>query len=131
VVAVTVEVDTVATERYGAVAAVDVAASFDDASGSLSIFLVNRSLDDDAEVTIDLHAVVSARPGLAVTSALTLADRDRDARNTLTEPLRVSPTANATVTLDSGELSIVLPAVSWTVLTLGSGATGAAVTATI
>jgi len=125
-VATTVSVDTVDTERYGAVAAVDTAASFDESSGSLSIFLVNRSLDDDAEATIDLRAVLAARPGLAVTSALTLADRDRDARNTLTDPVRVVPTPNTSATLDSGGLSIVLPAVSWTVVTLEPSVEGGA-----
>lgn len=117
-VSVAVDSETVTTDRFGQVAAVDAAASFDATTGALCLFLVNRSLDDPASVSVDLRAVLAALPELAVATALTLADSDRDARNTLSDPERVAPAANETVAIDSGSLTITLPAVSWTMVTL-------------
>ena len=110
--------DTLTTARFGEVAAVDGAASIDDESGEVSVFLVNRSLDGAATVTIDLTALEGAR----VVSARTLADADIDAKNTLAAPVRVQPGVNDSVQVDLGVLSIELPAVSWTELRLVTGA---------
>jgi alpha-N-arabinofuranosidase len=110
--------DSVSTERFGAVAAVEAAASLDPSTGSLSLFLVNRSLEDAASVSIDLEALAGESFALELVSALTLSDDDIQARNTLVDPDRVGPATNETVTLDAHAVSIALPAVSWSVLTL-------------
>jgi alpha-L-arabinofuranosidase len=110
--------DWVVTERFGAIPAVDAAASLDSHTGALTLLLVNRSLDDDATVTADVSPVTASFPELKLRSALTLSDLDIDARNTLAEPERVAPRPNATAALDSGVLTVVLPAVSWSVVTL-------------
>ena len=114
---VVVSSDSIRTERFGAVPAVDAAASLDPATGALSVFLVNRSLDDDATVVLDVCSVAAGFDGFELRSALTLSDADIDARNTLLDQERVSPKANATAVFVSGVLTIVLPAVSWSVVT--------------
>ena len=115
---VLVDSDVVATEQYGEVTAVDAAASMDVHRGTVSLFLVNRALGDAADVTVDVHALATTFPGLTVRSALTMSDADTGARNTLVDPERVTPAANDTVILRSDTLSLRLPAVSWTVVTL-------------
>jgi alpha-N-arabinofuranosidase len=117
-VAVTVDSDLVATDTFGAVSAVESAAAFDDETGELSLFLVNRSLSEDAAVSVDLGALIAADPALQLDTALTLSDVDRDARNTLAEPDRVVPHPNGTVALEDGVLRLTLPAVSWSIVTL-------------
>jgi alpha-N-arabinofuranosidase len=115
---VDVESDVLSTDRYGDVAAVDAAASVDLDGGAITVFLVNRSLGEAAEVSVDLRAVLARFPGLAVRSALTLSDADITARNTLVDTGRVAPATNDSVMLESEILSMRLPAVSWTVVSL-------------
>jgi alpha-N-arabinofuranosidase len=117
---VTISSDRVATDRFGEVDAITTAASLDPLTGALSVFLVNRSLTEDAEVTVDLSAIVARFPGLSLRSALTLSDENIDARNTLEDPDRVRPAVNDSATLESGTVTVVLPAVSWTILTAGT-----------
>ena len=53
-----------------------------------------------------------------VTEAVTLADADVYAKNTLAEQDRVTPAANASAALADGMLTIELPPVSWTAAAL-------------
>ncbi|MEO5921166.1 MAG: alpha-N-arabinofuranosidase [Pseudolysinimonas sp.] len=102
------------TEVYGTVNVVDAAATHDADSGSTSVFLVNRSQDVAATVTMD----VAALPATAVATALTLADNDVYAKNTLADQNRVGLVPNDSVTVEAGTLTITLPPVSWTALSL-------------
>jgi alpha-N-arabinofuranosidase len=105
---------TVPTEKFGDVPAVDAVATYDE--GKLAVFLVNRSLDTPTTVTIDL-----GRTGVtSVREALTMADDDRLAVNSAAQPDRVVPQANDTVKLEDGQLTVTLPAVSWTALSLSA-----------
>jgi alpha-N-arabinofuranosidase len=94
---------------------VDAVATYDAETGSTAVFLVNRSLDDEAEVLVDVRALGD----ISVRSASSLYDDDLTAANTLEAPervgLRPTPTAEAT----DGTLRIVLPPVSWTAVELG------------
>jgi alpha-L-arabinofuranosidase len=110
--------DPVSTGLFGAIAAVDAAASLDIDTGAITLFLVNRSLGDDATVVVDVAGVRAKYAGLELRSALTLSDADIDARNTLVDQERVAPRVNTTAALDSDVLTVVLPAVSWSVVTL-------------
>jgi alpha-N-arabinofuranosidase len=104
--------DLIRTEKYGSVPAIDVAATVD--AGRLSLFVVNRSLDDSAELTLDLSAAVSSLPAARLLSATTLSDDDITARNTLDDRERVTPKHNPSAHLgESGQFTITLPAVSW------------------
>lgn len=77
-----------------------------------AVFLINRDQTQARSVSID-----AASLGVTgVVEAWTLADDDHYATNTLAEPDRVTPTANDSVSLDSGTITITLPPVSWTAL---------------
>jgi alpha-N-arabinofuranosidase len=106
--------DTYATEQYGEVNLVDAVATHDDASGTTAVFLVNRSQTEDATVTIDLTAL----GGVSVVDAQTLADEDIQAKNTLDDPTRVGLRPLESVVAGDHTLTVTLPPVSWTALSL-------------
>lgn len=100
------------TARYGEACLVDAVATVDE--DRAAVFLVNRDVGETAQVTIDVRSLGSAR----VTEALTLADEDVYAKNTLAEQDRVTPAANKSAALVDGLLTIDLPPTSWTALAL-------------
>jgi alpha-N-arabinofuranosidase len=114
---VAVESPTYDTTDYGTVPVVDAVATHDETTGAASVYLVNRSTDDEVTVTIDLAPY--RRNGADVhATARTLADDDIHAANTLQQPERVQLNANDSVQRDGDTITIVLPAVSWTEILL-------------
>jgi alpha-N-arabinofuranosidase len=77
-------------------------------------FLVNRDLNEAAQVTIDVRGLGSSR----IAAAITLADPDVYAKNTFAEQNRVTLSANMSATLADGMLTIELPPTSWTAIAL-------------
>ena len=71
----------------------------------------------------DRAAAARSRPEpprlTAVVEHSALADADPDATNTLDDQERVTPHPNDAVRVEGGELTITLPPVSWTALSLG------------
>ncbi len=106
--------DTYTTEAYGEVGLVDAVATYDETSGMTAVLLVNRSQTEDATVTIDLTAL----GGVSVREAQTLADDDLQAKNTLDDQERVGLRANTSVVVEDATVTITLPPVSWTALSL-------------
>lgn len=102
------------TERYGEVPYVDAVATHDRETGKTSVFLVNRSLDEEVSLEIDVRMLGAA----ALRSVRTLHDGDIHAANTLSEPERVTPRSNDSASLEDGTLTITLPPVSWTAVEL-------------
>ncbi|MEZ0110574.1 alpha-N-arabinofuranosidase [Catenulispora sp. EB89] len=100
------------TARHGEASVIDAVATVDE--DRVAVFLVNRDLTQAVQVAVDVRGLGSAR----VVEAVTLADADVYAKNTLAEPQRVVPKANSSVTLADGVLSIELPPVSWTAIAL-------------
>lgn len=107
--------ETYSTEVYGEVSTVDGVATYDEATGRSAIFLVNRSQVDQVTMTVEVSALGSAK----VLSALTLSDPDVYAQNTLEQPNRVGLISNESVVTAEGTITITLPAVSWTAISLG------------
>ncbi|MEN2740153.1 alpha-N-arabinofuranosidase [Microbacterium sp. X-17] len=107
-----IESPTHRTADYGEVPRVSVAAV--DGGETLSIFVVNRSPGEETRLDVDLAAFTE----LELTGALTLADADLRARNTLDDPDRVTPAANPTAEFAAQRLSLTLPAASWSVVDL-------------
>jgi len=103
------------TGAYGDVAVIDGVATHDAESGSSAVFLVNRSQTDEVTVTIDVSGLEQS----AVISAQTLSDSDVYAKNTLEQPERVGLKANDSIELNEGAITITLPPVSWTAISLG------------
>ena len=103
------------TATYGTVPLVDAVATHDAGQGRSAVFLVNRSTDQPLTVTVDIAGLGD----VSVLEAHTLADDDVYAKNTLAEPERIAPRANDSVRIAGGELTVTLPPVSWTALSLG------------
>jgi alpha-N-arabinofuranosidase len=100
------------TARHGQAPVIDAVATVDD--GRAAVFLVNRDLRETAQVTIDVRSLGCTR----ISEAVTLADADVYAKNTLAGQDRVKPAANASAALADGVLTIELPPVSWTAAAL-------------
>ncbi|RZT07860.1 alpha-N-arabinofuranosidase [Kribbella sp. VKM Ac-2569] len=103
----------VTTAKYGEVSAVDAVATYDD--GKLAVFAVNRSSEGPIEVTIDV-----SRSGVTtIDEAVIVHDEDGLTTNTAAHPDRVTPQP-ADARLVDGQLTITLPAISWTALALSA-----------
>ncbi|HWS33549.1 MAG TPA: alpha-L-arabinofuranosidase C-terminal domain-containing protein [Actinoplanes sp.] len=109
---VSLDASTITTAKYGEVPAVAAAATTD--GSSVRLFLQNRSTTDATTVTVDL----SGFGDLTTVSATGIWDEDPYAANTLTDPDRVTPRTNDTAALTGGVLTIELPPVSWTAVTV-------------
>ncbi|GGZ04373.1 alpha-N-arabinofuranosidase [Streptomyces poonensis] len=107
-----IEAPTYETARYGEASVVDAVATADE--DRAAVFLVNRDLAQAAQVTIDVRSLGSSR----ITEAVTLADSDVYAKNTLARQDRVTPAANNGAALADGLLTIELPPTSWTAVAL-------------
>jgi alpha-N-arabinofuranosidase len=111
---VPVQSPVVVTPKYGAVPAITAAATWDEETDTLALFLVNRNSGEDIVTTVDVRALKPQR----VTEHLVLSDRDVRATNTAAEPDRVRPRTEESAELDGGRLTVSLPATSWTALTV-------------
>ncbi|WP_033338252.1 arabinosylfuranosidase ArfA [Catenuloplanes japonicus] len=109
---VVLDADTVPTAKYGDVPVVDAAATV--SPDGLSIFLQNRHLTEPTTLTVDLH-----RFNPASVAAEGIWDDDIHAVNDLADTTRVGLRVNDTAMLTDGVLTVTLPPVSWTALTIG------------
>jgi alpha-L-arabinofuranosidase len=100
---------------YGAVPSLAAAVSYDADAGRTAVFLVNRSQESPTEVAVDLSGV-----GGGNVEAWTISDPDPHVCNTISAPDRVRPELNHTARHEDGVLSISLPPVSWTAITIGA-----------
>ena len=110
---VPVVADEVQTTRFGPVPAVQAAATWDEESGRLAIFLVCRDVTDGVDVQVDLRSI----PGARLSGHHVLADPDLRAVNSAQDPDRVRPRPGAS-SLTDGQLSAHLPPVSFHALIL-------------
>ncbi|GHJ47669.1 alpha-N-arabinofuranosidase [Catellatospora sp. TT07R-123] len=102
------------TAEYGDVPTLHAVATHDAATGSTTVFAVNRSLDTPLSLSIDTRAMGSVR----IVEASTLTAQDPYARNTADEPDRVSPRANPSISGDRDGVAVLLAPVSWNVIRL-------------
>ncbi|MFI5841358.1 alpha-N-arabinofuranosidase [Catenuloplanes sp. NPDC051500] len=107
---VVLDADTVPTAKYGDVPVVDAAATLGE---DLTIFLQNRHLTEPTTLTVDVRRFA----GSAVT-AEGIWDDDIHAVNDLRNTTRVGLRTNESAVLDGGILTIELPPVSWTAVTI-------------
>ncbi|WP_298461138.1 alpha-N-arabinofuranosidase [uncultured Cellulomonas sp.] len=112
-----VDAPTVETARYGPVLAIDTVATFDEATGDLTVFAVNR----DPSQAVDLDVSLAAFDGATLERAVLLADDDWRAANTRQDPERVVPVAHPGAQVVDGELRASLPPASWNVFSLRAG----------
>ncbi|MDE0592658.1 MAG: hypothetical protein OSB68_05375, partial [Dehalococcoidia bacterium] len=96
----------------GEVDFIDASASFDEESGEMSLFLVNRSVDQDATVTIDL----SDRKITSQGTVQTMTGDDPKLANTWEQPDNLVPTPGSS-TLSNNVLTIEVPKLGMAVAT--------------
>jgi alpha-N-arabinofuranosidase len=105
------------TKRYGGVDAIDAAATWDEESGRLVVFVANRSLDEANDLTIDLHGLGDVRVRQAET--LTVPEGgDRHTSNLETAPDSVHMVPLTAAEVLDGAVRATLPALSWSVIEL-------------
>ena len=102
------------TAVHGVVDTVDAAATWDQESGRIAVFLVNRHPSHTVDVTVDVRGF----PGADVAECLRLEDDDPSRTNTAAEPDAVRPHNDVTVRVDGGYLELRLSPVSWTAVAL-------------
>jgi alpha-N-arabinofuranosidase len=109
-------------EDLGDVPYLEAVATLEPDQSALTIFAVNRSLDQVLALEGDLRNL----PDYQVIEHLILTDPDPQASNSLAQPKRVVPQANGDARrVEANRLQANLPALSWNVIRLGrSAATG-------
>lgn len=83
-------------------------------TGQLTLFALNRSLDEPLQVEADLRAFGA----LQVAECTTLIHSDLKAVNTKEHPAQVAPQTLGGVSVEAGQLTATLPPASWSVLVL-------------
>ncbi|WP_405374082.1 MULTISPECIES: alpha-N-arabinofuranosidase [unclassified Microbacterium] len=117
VLRVPVEAGTFTSSRFGDVAAVNAVATTD--ADGVSLFVVNRSVAEDATVRLDVAAIAAQlghEPQLVETHLLH--EDDLYAADTLTDPERVGVRPLEGARIADGVLEVTLPAVSWAAIRL-------------
>ncbi len=102
-----------ACEDFDAVPVLDASAVLHD-DGGVTIFAVNRDMEQAVELTCDLRAF----GGLRLAGHILLHHDDVKAVNTEADPDRVSPVTLRDGALEGGRLEMTLPALSWNVIRL-------------
>jgi alpha-N-arabinofuranosidase len=95
---------------------VDASATWDEPTGEVAVFLVNRHPTDAVEATVDVRAF----GGLQVTECLRLEDADPRRTNTQDAPSAVQPRSDPAVRVDEGYLRLRLGPASWTAIALAA-----------
>ncbi len=98
------------TPRFGEVGALDVTATYEEASGHVSLFAVNRD-----SVPLRLCASMTGFPQLHSVAHLALADEDPSAVNHADNPQRVAPRHLPVRPVIDDVWTTTLPALSWSV----------------
>ncbi|GIH76790.1 alpha-N-arabinofuranosidase [Planobispora longispora] len=104
------ECATIPTARYGETPAIWATATHEEATGEITLFVVNRDRHDPCELDVTLPA------GLVPAEHLELADEDPSATNTAADPDRVVPRPGAGLRLDGRRAALTLPPVSWSIV---------------
>ena len=102
------------TARYGDVPLVDAVATYNAERPEATLFAVNRSPADPVALTADCRALGD----VDILGCSSLFDGDTSLTNTPNTPDAVVPRANDTVCMDGGQVEVVLPAASWTIIRL-------------
>ncbi|MDL1915647.1 alpha-N-arabinofuranosidase [Anaerolineae bacterium CFX4] len=100
------------TKKFGAMPLLDVSSSYDAAAGSNVVYIVNRSLTEDAPLTIHWQN----RKPTSVKAVYQLAGTDPKAANSFENPNAIVTKTIAAPAVRDGESQLVLPPLSFTVL---------------
>ena len=98
---------------YEGVPTVDATATLDD-EGNVTVFALNRDMEEDAELFCDLRAFGDLKPA----EHIVLHHDDVKAVNTEDAPDTVKPVQGCPGTMDGGKYTVTLPRLSWNVIRL-------------
>jgi alpha-N-arabinofuranosidase len=104
------------TAAHGLVDTVDASATWDEPTGEVAVFLVNRHPTEAVEATVDVRAF----GGLQVIECLRLEDADPRRTNTQDAPSAVQPHDDPAVRVDEGYVRLRLSPASWTAIALAA-----------
>ena len=104
------------TALHGLVDTVDASATWDEATGDVAVFLVNRHPSEPVVVTVDARAFA----GLQVTECLRLEDDDPRRTNTAAHPRAVQLRPDPGIRVEGGCFELRLGPASWTAVALTS-----------
>jgi len=107
-----VECDRYDSRDFTDVPYIDSAAVYNEEKEELTVFALNRSLDDHAVTTIDLRSF----EGYDLCEHITLTHDDVYAANTEANPWQVTPKSNGETKVSSGVAHSILPKLSWNVI---------------
>ena len=102
------------SKTYGDAPYLDSVCIWDEEHDALTIFAVNKSLDEDMEVSCDLRQFEGYRPA----EHIVLTNDDMKAVNTEADPDHVAPTHSDATKLENGKMHTVLGKHSWNVIRL-------------
>lgn len=100
----------ISTARYGEAPAIWATATYDDATGEIALFVVNRDRHGPCRLDVELRAPVRPVEHLEIT------DDDLSAANTAGAPDRVTPRPGTGLRMDGRRAELTLPPVSWTIV---------------
>lgn len=106
--------DTYVTSRYGEVPQLDAAATYDEKTGDVTVFALNRN----TEQTLTLATALTGFGDLQVAESWVLGGGDPYLTNTKDEPDRVAPVALESARVVDGALQADLPPISWCAIRL-------------
>ena len=106
------------TRAYGRVPALWSTATYEESTGEVVLFIVNRSETDKVDLEVPLQA------GLRVVEHLALYDDDRAAVNTADDPDRVVPRSIDATAVIGTVCTATLPPASWHMIRLSPSSTG-------
>ena len=104
------------TRRFGDVPAVHSVATYDEDSGDVAVFAVNRHPTEPVDLTVRHRAFSDHR----IREHIVLADDDTAAVNTADRPDRVKPVSRYVETAEDGAGRVRLPPASWSAIRLAS-----------
>ncbi|HEX2987100.1 MAG TPA: alpha-N-arabinofuranosidase [Chloroflexota bacterium] len=101
-------------KEFGAVPYLEAVATHDAEEHCLTLFAVNRSMDQELRLDGDIRGF----PGCSVQEHITMTHADPLATNTLDAPERVVPGRGGDAAVRDGRLEVTLPRLSWNVIRL-------------
>ena len=110
-----VQVPTYENKAYGTVPYVDSVCIYNDEADELVLFAVNKDLEEDIALTMDLRQFADYH----VLEHVVLHDEDLHAVNTEADPHRIRPCADGESEVENGILTATLKHKSWNMIRLG------------
>lgn len=107
---------TYADDRFGEIPYLDATATVDDDAGTLTVFAVNRSMDEE----LPLEVVLRAFDEMEIVEHLVLTAKSPEVGNDERHPDAVVPTADGRSSVEANRLKATLQPLSWNVIRLRS-----------